>query len=42
MQNYLDEYCYKFNRRYLGDKIFDRLLIAAVASPWYSNVYQNG
>src|SRR2546428_12420802 len=42
MQNYLDEYCYKFSRRYLGDKIFDRLLIAAVACPCYSNVYQNG
>jgi len=42
MQNYLDEYCYKFNRRYMGDKIFDRLLVAAVAAPWYSNVYKNG
>ena len=42
MQNYLDEYCYKFNRRYMADKIFDRLLIAAVAAPWYANVDQNG
>jgi len=31
MQNYLDEYCYKFNRRYFGEKLFDRLLIACVS-----------
>ncbi|MDR2928554.1 MAG: IS1595 family transposase, partial [Cytophagaceae bacterium] len=30
--NYLNEFCYKFNRRYLGEKIFDRILIAAVDS----------
>ncbi|MDD2995411.1 MAG: IS1595 family transposase, partial [Paludibacter sp.] len=23
--------CYKFNRRYFGEKLFDRLLIAAVS-----------
>jgi len=28
---YLNEYCYKFNRRYFGDKIFGRLLITAVS-----------
>ncbi len=27
LQNYLDEYCYKFNRRYFGEKLFDRLMI---------------
>jgi hypothetical protein len=42
MQNYLDEFCYKFNRRYFGDKLFDRLLIASVTTPWYKNVYKNG
>jgi len=31
LQYYLNEYCYKFNRRYFGDKIFDRLLITAVS-----------
>ena len=42
MQNYLDEYCYKFNRRFLGEKIFDHLLIASVSTTWYNNVYKNG
>jgi len=28
LQRYLDEFCYKLNRRYFGDKLFDRLLIA--------------
>jgi hypothetical protein len=31
LQNYLNEFCYKFNRRYFGEKQFDRLLIAAVS-----------
>lgn len=35
MQNYLDEFCYKFNRRYFGDKLSDRLMIAAVDNTWY-------
>lgn len=35
MQNYLDEFCYKFNRRYFGDKLSDRLMIAAVENTWY-------
>ncbi|MBT7144566.1 MAG: IS1595 family transposase, partial [Bacteroidetes bacterium] len=30
LQNYLDEFCYKYNRRYFGDKLFDRLLIACI------------
>lgn len=42
IQNYLDEYCYKFNRRYFGEKLFDRILIASVSSTWYNNVYNNG
>lgn len=35
MQNYLDEFCYKFNRRYFGDKLSDRLMIAALENTWY-------
>ena len=31
LQNYLDEFCYKFNRRYFGKAIFNRLLVAAVS-----------
>lgn len=35
MQNYLSEFCYKFNRRYFGEALFDRLLITALEKPWY-------
>ena len=35
MQNYLDEFCYKFNRRYFGEKLSDRLILAAVQNTWY-------
>lgn len=28
LQNYLDEFCYKLNRRYFGEKLFDRVVIA--------------
>lgn len=35
VQNYLDEFCYKFNRRYFGEKLSDRLLIAALETTWY-------
>lgn len=31
LQNYLNEFCYKFNRRYFGDGLFDRLMVAALA-----------
>jgi hypothetical protein len=30
LQLYLNEFCYKFNRRYFGEACFDRLLIACV------------
>lgn len=30
LQNYLNEFCYKFNRRYFGESLFDRLLVACV------------
>ena len=29
LQNYLDEFCYKLNRRYFGNNIFDRIIIAS-------------
>ena len=30
LQNYLDEFCYKLNRRYFGEYLFDRIAIALV------------
>ena len=35
LQNYLDEFSYKHNRRYFGERVFDRALIAAVSLTWY-------
>ena len=37
-QNYLDEFCYKVNRRNYGDQLFDRLLIACVTTNYQNNV----
>jgi hypothetical protein len=31
LQSYLDEFCWKFNRRSFGDRLFDRLVVAAVS-----------
>lgn len=31
LQNYLDEFCYTFNRRYYGEALFDRVLVASVS-----------
>ena len=31
LQEYLNEFCYKFNRIYFNDRMFDRLMIAAVS-----------
>lgn len=42
LQYYLDEFCYKFNRRYFGDKLFDRMLIASVSGTSINNRYQSG
>jgi ribosomal protein L37AE/L43A/transposase-like protein len=33
LQSYLDEFCYRFSRRYFGSELFDRLLIAVVDQP---------
>jgi len=37
LQFYLNEYCYKVNRRYFNDKVFDRLLLAGVT---YKNSFR--
>jgi len=42
LQNYLNEFCYKFNRRYFGDHLFDRLLIASISTTWHHNMYECG
>lgn len=34
LQNYLDEFCYKLNRRYFGERLFDRLTLAIAKSYW--------
>lgn len=41
LQSYLDEYCYKFNRRYF-DSVFDRVVIASVSCKWKRNVQTIG
>jgi len=39
LQLYLDEFCYKLNRRYFGNSLFDRLAVAMVMKNnyWYNN-----
>ncbi len=34
LQNYLNEFCYKVNRRDFGEGLFDRLLTASVSYTW--------
>lgn len=34
LQSYLNEFCYKLNRRYFGDRVFDRLTLAVANSNW--------
>jgi len=36
LQLYLDEFCYKLNRRYFGERLFDRLAIAVADNYWYN------
>ena len=31
LQYYLNEFCYKFNRRYFGEKLFDKVVLAAIS-----------
>jgi len=42
LQYYLDEFCYKFNRRYFGDRLFDRMLIASLSTTSIDNRYIYG
>lgn len=35
LQYYLNEFCYKTNRRYFNDHLFDRLVIASIETTWY-------
>jgi hypothetical protein len=37
LQLYLDEFCYKLNRRHFGERLFDRLTIAMSNNYWYNN-----
>lgn len=37
LQSYLNEFCYKFNRRYFGEQRFDRLMTASVS---YKNQFR--
>ena len=34
LQSYLDEFCYKLNRRYFGNRLFERLALALAKSYW--------
>ncbi|MCF8233852.1 MAG: IS1595 family transposase, partial [Bacteroidales bacterium] len=40
-QDYLDEFCYKVNRRYFREKIFDRLLFACASYNYKDLVHVN-
>lgn len=42
MQNYLNEFCYKFNRRFFGEALFDRLLVAITQNTWYKPFPKSG
>lgn len=35
LPNYLDEFCYKTNRRNFGANLFDRLMVASIDNTWY-------
>jgi DNA-directed RNA polymerase subunit RPC12/RpoP len=35
LQNYLNEFCYKTNRRYFGTNLFERLVATSVEDTWY-------
>ena len=40
LQNYLNEFCYKLNRRNFESDMFDRILTAGVGDVWYKNKAQ--
>ena len=35
IQNYLDEFCYKLNRRNFDSDLFDRIITAGITDTWY-------
>jgi ISXO2-like transposase domain/Transposase zinc-ribbon domain len=35
LQNYLNEYCYKLNRRNFNSDLFDRMIVAGANDTWY-------
>lgn len=37
LQNYINEFCYKFNRRYLNENLFDNLIFNSAKFCWYQN-----
>jgi len=37
LENYLNEFCYKLNRRYFGERLFDRLAVAIITPYWHTN-----
>lgn len=40
LQNYLNEFCYKLNRRNFQSDMFDRIITAGVDDVWYKNKAQ--
>lgn len=40
-QDYLDEFCYKVNRRYFGEQLFDRLLFACASYNYKDFIHVN-
>jgi ISXO2-like transposase domain len=38
MQNYLDEFCYKYNRRFFKHLTFDKLIMAVLSASWFNMV----
>lgn len=40
-QDYLDEFCYKVNWRYMGDLLFERLLYACATYNYNKNFHEN-
>lgn len=38
IQDYLDEFSYKVNRRYFGEKLFDRLMIACISINYKNHI----
>lgn len=37
LHNYLNKFCYNFNRRYFGEALFDRLIVASIS---YKNQFR--